>query len=249
MRIMTGLALLLTCTASWSPSSYGQQPAIYEAEYRAKAAGLSSTAVRKLEFLGEDRYLLSQSMTVRVLGAKLGEIRETSQFSYQDNILAPEIYRYAQSGISKRNEQVSFDWDRGIALSSEQDEQWQLAIARGIVDKLSFQLRLRQALAQGETTEVEIRMVDTDEVETHLYRVTGTEAVETELGLFDCLRVERIREPDSERRTTFWLARDWDLLLVKFEQSSGSGSETELLLEQAVLAGQEVTPLPRTGSP
>jgi hypothetical protein len=249
MRITTGLALLLICTASWAPWSNGQQPVIYEAEYRAKAAGLSSTAERKLESLGDGRYLLSQSMSVRVLGAKLGEIRETSQFSYRDDILAPEIYRYEQSGISKQVEQVAFDWDRELALSTEDDEQWQLAIVPGIVDKLSFQLRLRQALAQGDITEVEIQMVDTDEVETHLYRVTGTEAVETKLGVLDCIKVERIRAPGSERRTTFWLARDWDLLLVKFEQSRGSGSDTELLLEQAVVAGQDVTPLPRTGSP
>ena len=244
MTILSNSTLLLIFTASWISSVPAQDLDLYEAEYQAKAAGLSATAERKLESLGGNRYRLSQTMEVRVLRAKLGEIEETSEFSYVDGNLAPDIYRYQQAGVSRRHEQVSFDWDSGMAASNEDDEQWQLAISPGIVDKLSFQLSLRQSLATEQPSELEIRMVDTDEVETHLYRVAGKELVETELGLLDCLRVERIRAPGSERRTTFWLATDWKLLLVKFEQTSGSDSDTELLLKHAVVSGQVVTPLP-----
>jgi len=244
MNICYDRILLLIFTAGWLSSGFAQQPQVYEAEYRAKAAGLSATAERQLESLGNNWYRLSQTMEVRVLGAKLGEIEESSHFSYVEDRLTPEAYRYQQSGVSRTTEEVSFDWDSGIALSTEDDEQWQLAIGTGTVDKLSFQLVLRQALARNASNDLDINMVDTDEVESHRYQVTGSELVETELGLFDCLRVERIRDPGSERRTTFWLAKNWNMLLIKFEQISGSGSKTELLLEQAVVGGQVVTPLP-----
>ena len=245
MTIRNVLPLLLLLVVTSLPAgAYAQAPVTYEAEYRAKAAGMSATAKRKLEQLPDNGYLLSQALVVRVLGAKLGEIEETSRFSISDGQLIPEFYEYDQSGVSRRHERVQFDWSAGVATSSEDDEEWQLPIDAGIVDKLNFQLLLRDTLAKGEIDELEIRMVDTDEIETHLYRVTGTEQIETELGMFDCIRVERIRDPGSKRRTIFWLARDWNMLLVRFEQISGSGSETELSLEKAVIGNQVVTPLP-----
>ena len=245
MTIRNVLPLLpLLVATTFSAGVFAQLPVTYEAEYRAKAAGMSATATRRLEQIDGSHYALSQAMVVRVLGAELGEIEETSRFSVSNGALIPEFYEYDQSGISRRHEQVQFDWSAGVATSSEDDEQWQLPIDAGIVDKLNFQLLLQDTLARDDIDELEIRMVDTDEVETHLYRVTGTEQIETELGKFDCIRVERIRDPGSKRRTVFWLARDWNMLLVRFEQSSGSGSETELSLEKAVIGGQVVTPLP-----
>ena len=244
MKIFTVCALVVILTTSWVPASYGQEPLTYQAKYSARAVGMSATAERKLESMGNTRYLLTQSMTVRVLGATLGQILETSQFTHREGNLLPEMYRYLQTGISKREEEVAFDWNQYVAVSSDKDDQWQLAITPGILDKLNFQLHLRETLTNEEVREMEIRMVDTSEIENHLYRVTGAEAVETGLGVLDCIKVERIREPGSERRTTFWLARDWDMLLVKFEQTSGSGSETSLLLEEAVVDGQVVIPSP-----
>ena len=244
MKAFCRIILVLSFSAGYVAPGLAQNLQVYEAEYQAKASGLSATAERKLESLEGGRFLLSQALEVRVLGAKLGEIEEISEFSYIAGNLSPDFYRYVQSGVSRKKEQVSFDWDNELALSVEDDEQWQLSIKPGIVDKLSFQLLLRQALAGKQSGEMEIQMVDTDEIESHVYRITGSELVETELGVLDCLKVERIRDPGSERRTTFWLAKDWDLLLVKFEQTRGSDPETELLLEKAVVAGQVVTPLP-----
>ncbi|MBT8145211.1 MAG: DUF3108 domain-containing protein [Gammaproteobacteria bacterium] len=244
MKAFSKLIPLVISAASWLPFGFAQELPLYQAEYLAKAAGLSATAERKLELLGDNRYRLSQALEVRVLGARLGEIEETSHFHYIDGILTPEKYRYEQSGVARKKEQVLFDWDSEIARSEEDGEQWLLTISPGVVDKLSFQLLLRRALAEEEIGELTIQMVDADEIESHLYRVTGSEMVKTELGLLDCLRVERIRDSGSERRTTFWLAKDWNFLLAKFEQRSGSDTETELLLEKAIVSGHEVTPLP-----
>ena len=237
--------LLILSVAMWSGlPALARQPSSYQAVYQARASGLSARAERSLEQTAEGEFLLSQHMEVRILGARLGAVEESSRFLVLDDRIRPDSYSYRQSGISRRNQNVQFNWEQEVATSSEDDESWQVPLTDGVVDKLSFQLLLRQRLSDPGVTELEIRMVDKDEVETHLYRVTGTEVIDTGLGRLDTLKVERIRRPGSERHTTFWLARDWDLLLVKFEQTSGSGSDTELLLEQATLAGQEVTPLP-----
>ena len=94
--------LFLTITLACGSSGFAQSLVVYEAEYRAKAAGLSATAERKLESLGGNSYRLNQAMTVRVLGAKLGEIEETSQFTYLDGNLVPDNYSYVQSGVSRK---------------------------------------------------------------------------------------------------------------------------------------------------
>ena len=113
-----------------------------------------------------------------------------------------------------------------------------------MVDKLSHQLLLRQVLQYTESTEVEFQVIDTDEIETHLYRVSGNELTETALGSLNTVKVERIREDNSNRSTTFWLASEWNMLLVRFLQTDSSGSKTELLLKQAVIDGRQLTALP-----
>ena len=245
MRIFTGIFLtLLLSTPAWTSRAVAQQPQLYEASYLAKAAGMSATAERKLERLNGSRYRLSQAMEVKVLGARLGEISEISEFDFSNGELTPELYSYRQSGIARKKERVDFDWQAGIATSIEDDEQWQLLLTAGAVDKLSFQLLLRTSIPKTPGSELEVQMVDGDEIETHLYRVLGEEKVTTAMGTVDCLKIARIRDPGSNRRTTFWLARDWNFLLVKFEQTRGSSTETELLLESAAFDGQVVTPLP-----
>lgn len=234
----------LVVTLLLASATVAQEPLTYEAVYAARSSGLSATAERRLERQENGHYVLSQSMEVRVLGARLGTVEESSRLHYVGDILVPDAYAYSQSGISSREESVEFNWPEGTATSRDDDEEWQLDLTSGVVDNLSFQLLLRQKLGIPGTDSVDIQMVDKDEVETHSYRVTGSEVVETRLGKLDTIKVERVRAAGSNRRTTFWLARDWHLLLVRFLQESGSGPDTELLLVEAVVDGQEVTPLP-----
>lgn len=238
LPVLAPLALLLLSSALTAQDLH-----LYEAVYTARAAGLSAQARRQLTQLEGDYYQLRQEMEVRVLGARLGSVEESSDFRLDGTVLQPESYRYRRSGVSSRNEGIEFNWAEGTALSSDEDGQWTLNLQQGVLDPLSFQLALRLQLADPAIQEVSLQMVDSDEIETHLYRVTGTEVIETGLGPLDTLKVERIRRPGSDRRTTFWLARDWHLLLVRFEQVDGSGGDTELSLDHAVIAGQQVMPL------
>ncbi len=216
----------------------------YQAVYQARSAGLSATAERSLHQLESGVFELSQAMTVRVLGARLGAIEEISHVAYEAGSVVPMSYSYTQSGLSSSAEHVQFNWLDMQATSREDDARTSLPLQTGVVDKLSFQLALRLSLMDSQVTDVAISMVDGDEIETHHYRVVASETVETGLGKLDTLKIQRVREPGSRRQTTFWLARDWHMLLVRFVQTSGSGSTTELLLEEATIDGQQVTPLP-----
>lgn len=219
-------------------------PQTYTASYQASYSGFTATAYRELKQLQDNRFDLEQSLALRVLGAQLGAVEEVSRFDWLNEQPVPLFYDYQQTGISSREISVEFDWPAGNAISREDDESWQLAISPGVMDRLSFQLALRQRLRTQQSGDIALSMVDGDEVEHHVYRIGETEVIETGLGRLETVKVERVREADSNRRTIFWLAVDWDYLLVRLLQTRGSREETELLLQDANLNGQPVIGLP-----
>lgn len=243
-KTLTTLFSVLLLTMSFSGVVAALEPVTYTAEYKATASGLSATAQRNLQQVNETLYILENTLEVKIAGVTLGRVEETSRFNWIDDKLLPDTYRYTQSGIARKRERVSFDWINNIATSTEDDESWEHALNPGVVDKLSYQLLLRHELQHTNNEEIEFQVIDTDEIEAHLYRLSGSELTDTAIGLLNTVKVERIREGTSSRSTTFWLASDWNMLLVRFVQTDSSGSKTELILQQAVVDGQQLTALP-----
>ena len=241
INLLIAAVLLSTLNATVSMAA---EPNLYHLVYRARASGLSATAERELQAVETGNLLLRNYTQVKVAGVSLGTVDERSEVRWTDGGLVPLSYNYRQTGIGGTEESVSFDWDAGSALSSEEDESWQLALRPGTWDKLSMQLQLSLDLASGARGDLEYLVVDGDEIESQLYRVIGEEIVATAAGDFNTLKVERIRGAQSRRQTTFWLALDWDLMLVKFLQVSGSGNESTLLLEHGTLGDRTITGLP-----
>ena len=235
---ITGLLLTLSGTGGMA-----QDPAVFDASYQATSRGLSARAQRSLVET-DGQYQLSNTLELRVLGARLGRAEEISRFQWAGQNLVPVEYVYEQTGLGARKETVTFDWAAAQAISREDEHVWELPLHEGVQDKLSFQALLARQLTETGATEMSFDVVDNEKIETQLYRVIGDEVIETPLGRFNSVRVDRIREADSPRRTSFWLARDWSMLLLRLVQVSGNGTETELLLESATVAGQTVTALP-----
>ncbi|MDO8272120.1 MAG: DUF3108 domain-containing protein [Gammaproteobacteria bacterium] len=214
----------------------------YEARYEARAMGLSATAYRSLQIVEGDIYELKNSLTLTVFGAAVGSVTETSQFLWQSSDLTPLQYSYEQTGISDRSERVDFDWSNNVAQSSHDDESWSLPLQHGIMDKLSYSTRLGRDISERGLSEVSYNIIDAEDIDVHLYRVAAEEVLSTAAGNLNTIRIERIREPDSDRKTTVWLAKDWDYMLVRLEQINGSRT-TELSLESATVDGEPLTGL------
>ena len=179
-----------------------------------------------------------------MIAIKIGDLEQSSEFSIENGTIIPHNYSYLVSGITHESQSVSFNWDTRVALSSEDDESWSLDIERGVLDQLSYQAALVLELHKDEKEEFEFQLVDGDRVETHRYRVLGFEKLETPLGYLNTTKLERVRADDSGRKTFIWFADDWEYLLARIEQVNPGGLRIELELENALLAGQEVTPLP-----
>ncbi|MCB1649654.1 MAG: DUF3108 domain-containing protein [Pseudomonadales bacterium] len=232
------LLLLLFISLGAAAQENGPHP--FDARYQAKALGLSASATRRQSVTGEDTILLENRISLTILGANIGTVVEASEFRWQQDHVLPLHYRYDQSGISSSHESIAFDWEQNQAHSRSDDENWDLDISSGVLDKLSYSVQLAQDLQQTNGSEFHYRVLDEDEIKEQTYRVLAEEVLNTPLGKLNTVKVERVREDDSPRSTTVWLARDWDYLLVRLEQVSRSGTKTELMLESATVAGKEL---------
>ena len=239
------LATLLACSlpdalAQEAPAATLDTPPLYEATYLARALGVSATAYRVQSSTGENTYRLENRLTLALLGATVGTVTESGEFRWDGTHVVPLQYRYSQTGLSSREEAVSFDWAAMTALSTQNDESWTLPLHGGVQDKLSYSQNIGYDIGARALTEIAYAVADGDEIDEQVYRVSAREVIDTPLGALNTVKIERVRSGDSRRRTTVWLATDWHYLLVKLEQVSGSGTETSLSLETATLNGEAV---------
>lgn len=240
-------ALLAAClqgaVAQDSSLVASDAPPVYEATYRAQALGMSATAYRTQTLVGDDTYRLENRLSLTFLGANVGTVAESSEFRWDDAQVLPLQYRYSQTGVSSREESVLFNWDGMSALSTRNGETWTLPLRAGVQDKLSYSQSLRQDIGVRGLTQITYAVADTDEIDEQLYEVSAEEVLQTPLGALNTVRIERVRSGDSRRRTTVWLALDWQFLLVRLEQVSGSGTQTSLSLESATVNGETLSGL------
>lgn len=240
MKALGSLTLLLCLLANAAQAS---EPRPFEATYNAKALGFSATAFRRQILTEPEHYTLENSLSLIVLGANVGSVTETSEYKWQDGKIVPLHYEYEQTGLSASSERIDFNWESGIARSFSDDESWQLTLNPGVLDKLSYSIQIGQDIATKGLEEFQYEVLDEDKFDEHLYQITSSEVLETPLGKLNTVKIERIRSSESRRRTTVWLASDWDYLLVRLEQVSSSGTETELSIESATMSGEAITGL------
>lgn len=240
MKTLGPLALLTCLLAT---SAHSSEPRPYDATYTAKALGFSATAFRRQTLTTPEHFTLENSLSLTVLGANVGSVNETSEFRWEDGIIVPLHYEYEQTGLSASAESIEFDWENSLAESRSNDESWQLELSPGVLDKLSYSVQIGQDIQSKGLEEFHYEVLDENKFDDHLYQITATEVLDTPLGKLNTVKIERIRSSESRRRTTVWLASDWDYLLVRLEQVSGSGTATELSIDTATMGGEPITGL------
>jgi hypothetical protein len=214
----------------------------YVAQYEASANGLAATATRSLSKIDESSYRLSNSLEASIAGQALANLEQASEFIIDGKLVVPLNYSYQISGVSRASHAIFFNWDAEVALSTEGDESWQLPLKEGVMDQLSYQVAIRQALIDNteEETNFLFEVVDGDAIQMQEYRLVGEEIISTPLGELSTLKLERDRSASDERVTEIWLAIEWNFLITRIEQLNSSGLRISLELKSAVLDGNTV---------
>jgi hypothetical protein len=233
------LVYLLSGLTCWlaNPALADQPPPNpYTASYEARAMGMRTSAFRTLEAVDNNRFRLNHGLSVSVLGANLITVTESTEFLWQSQGAVPQQYHYKQSGVRRRDEQVSFDWEQSVAAMKRDNREQTQALNAGMQDNLSFSAQmsadlLNQPDLRVTDTVLSYEILDARRLEFHEYRVTGEELISTAAGELHTLKLERVRDIDSGRSTVLWLSTQNQFILAKLLQVESNGSEMELTLE------------------
>jgi len=211
-------------------------PLEFDITYTAKLGNWraqSSRSLRRDEQTGV--YHMQARSSVSLLLKSLTTIRESASFHWQGELPLPLDYHFEQSGLGARERHAEFDHDGDVAHYRVNNDSGSLQMDAPAYDPLTSNLVVRQQLVAGES-EIFVEVMDRNKIETWHFRVVGETMLQTELGEFAAVHVERVRQ-DSKRHTEFWLAKDHDYILLQLVQEEPNGRILRLDISQASLNG------------
>lgn len=236
-----GLALALL-----GSKAQAADPALFALEYDAHFGGWGAESVRSLtQEENNGVYHMQAQSKILLLGKSVSTITEDAIFTLQDGLPQTRSYSFRQTGIGARERSVEFDYSASVARFQVKEKRGEIALEGRVHDELTTFLVLRQALERGET-DIRFDVMDRDHVETHHYRVVSSEPLQTALGDFAAVHVTRLRDGNSGRSTEFWLARDYDYVLLKLEQSEPDGGSIGLEISGGTVNGMSLEALQET---
>jgi hypothetical protein len=236
--LLSALVVLLISLASVSaPAADGGHRSLtpYEAVYKTSTSGLSIKLNRSLSMSENGECRLSSEGKLLVAG-----ISEISVFTLDGDRIKPQSYVYQLSGPVSRRREVHFDGDSSVIRSLYKKTWYELPKTEDTLDRMSQQEQLRLSLLNDPTPreDMDFRVADGRKIKEYRLMYAGEERLETPMGWVTTLRFDRDHE-DEERRSTVWIAPDWDYLMVRTLHTE-DGKTTEANLISASMAGTPV---------
>lgn len=209
--------MLLIPTAAYSDNSYIPQP--FTANYSVQLSGFKIGELTRKLYRQEDGLYVLENYTYTtgvVAWFKKDQALERSTWRYQGQTMIPVNYYAHYTGRAKDVvERLDFDWTRNIVTSLRDGKITELPVAIGTPDKLGHQILLRGDVARG-MKHIEYQVADRSAIKPYVYDVIGSEELVTARGKVTTIRVQK-------GTTTFWLAPEWDYLLVQLVQKNKDG--------------------------
>jgi len=228
-----------TCLLLVNQLCLAAAPDEFTVNYDARYRGLRAQATISLAQQEDGVYLARSLIAIKLLGATVTSIDESSLFNWVNERPLPRRYDFIQSGLGKRQRSISFDWERGLAQALVNGQLMEVPLINLTLDEMSMYSLIKQAVSEGEQ-DIYFDVIDRNQVEQYHYRLVGEEQVESPIGIFSALKVERVRK-NSERETQLWFSPAHDMLLIKISHWDPDGDEYEITIKDALLNGIPVT--------
>lgn len=190
----------------------------YRAIYQGRYFGFNVEFERRLKKLDANQWQLSHNFSNLFI-----KIHEQSNFVTTDKSISANRYQYIRKGIGKNHRlDIHFDHVKGVALIERDEKKKQYKIDPNVIDKLNYQVALRQALlADPQLTSFSAKIADRSSVKRYLVVFDAKETLSTELGKVDTLRFRRDRKDKHGEvisSTIFWMVPDWQYLPARIQQ-------------------------------
>lgn len=227
-RLLSAILLLVSMPAVADDTLSTLSPASARYEVRLNNLPFKAKASQTLSALGGDRWRLE----LRVDSFLLDTV-EYSEFRWDGEHChtIPEHYFYSRKGISRKKQlDLKFDHANGQVTRNDGKETSTYAINEKTEDKLGHTLALACRVARGARGAIAVNVAWDRDVRHLDYLVSGNEeAIDTPLGTFQALRMERTRV-DSDRITTSWISSAAGWQPVKMQHTEGDGRLFQLRL-------------------
>jgi len=222
-RIMLLLALSVAASAKDTPTPF---VAVYALSQGSLSFG---TMERRFELLDDGAYRFRSRMkTTGVLAlVRSDKITESSSGQLRNGRFVPDNYSYHNSHGDKHFA-LRFDYPNVRVLRSDQAKGWSATMPEALLDKLVYQMQMMLDLASQPAT-LRYNIADKNKLKDYLFDNRGREEVETDLGRYQAVRLER-GASGTDRRTVVWCTEELDWLPVKVEYREKDGSVTTALL-------------------
>lgn len=159
--------------------------------------------------------------------------RQQAHFSAEGCDITPQSYSASTEAAfkGKSQEHLGFNWADKIATRQHnKDGDTSFQLTQAYYDPMSLYFKARCDLMAGKQ-QLSYPLIYKGKESTHRYHVVGTEKVNTGMGEFEALVVERQRR-NKNRRTTFYVAPALDYLIVKIEHRESSLATVSMTLKR-----------------
>ena len=206
--------LLFISTIAFSLTAYAL-PAAFNATYSVSKGGLTLGEMKtSLSYQGNNyRYFKSSKSTGLVSWLSGDKITENTQGIFKGNLLEPNSYLYHHKSKRKdRKDQLRFI-NRQLVKGAYKGKAYEVKIPNGTIDRASLELALARDVA-AKKKNLSYSVIERGKLKNyHLHR-QGTEKIEVDDKEYQAIKLVVARK-GSERKTTFWLAKELDYMPVK----------------------------------
>lgn len=210
----------LLATVVWSTSAAAQAidsvDAVFSVRYNSKET--EGENLLKIQRDG-DQYVIDFELDHWMIASK-----QIAKFQSNGCQVTPESYTDSNKRPFKsaKTQQLTFNWNKEVAILEEdgKEKQFKLQGAHSAYDPLSFFFEIRCGLMAGER-HFSYPVIRKGRMRTQDFQVVDNQIVNTPLGDFKALVVERVRD-NSKRKTRLYVAPELDYLLVKIEHQEGA---------------------------
>ncbi|SHF97278.1 Protein of unknown function [Microbulbifer donghaiensis] len=207
----------------------------FSATYSASFNGIGVTAKRELSGRSNNWRL---DFNADSLFAKISEY---SRFGSKDGQLIPHHYEYHKTGLGRDKHTVlNFEPTQNRVVNVSDKKRTLENAPKDIQDKVSYQLQLALDVANNKE-DLTYQVADGRKIREYKFAITGKERLSTPLGPIETIKVERIREGDSDRETIIWFAPEWNYALVKLMQQEEDGKTYQISLTKLSIDGKSIS--------
>lgn len=230
MKLRLAALLLSLCCLEVAAATL---PVEIVSEYQVTAAGVPVGRVKEsFERKGDAYRIHSVTTPEGVLKLMLDDEWDlTSSGRIVAGGLRPLAFEQHRARDGKRDIEATFDWARGVMLSTYQGKVTEVALPRETQDRASVMYQFMN-LERRET--IEMPMTNGRKVDLYTYKLVGEPRLQTPAGTFETLHYQRVTTDPKERRAEVWLARERFNFPVRvvFEDPRGLKLEQTLLTLQ-----------------